>query len=114
MPALTPNQWHEISPYLDHALSLPPPERVTWLEALRAETPEVTGLLEQLLDEHRVLSEEGFLEHGPVGALGERSLAGSGLAPYTLLSPIGQGGMGRVWLGERSDGRFDRQLPLSC
>ena len=26
---------------------------------------------------------------------------------YTLISPIGQGGMGSVWLAERSDGRFE-------
>jgi hypothetical protein len=62
MAALIPGQWQEISPYLDHALSLPPPERITWLQNLQAETPELIGLLEQLLDEHRALAEEGFLE----------------------------------------------------
>src|SRR4029450_9694285 len=30
----------------------------------------------------------------------------------TLVSPIGQGGMGVVWLAERSDGRFNRRAAV--
>ncbi len=114
MPALTPNQWHDISPYLDHALSLPPPERVTWLEALRAETPEVTGLLEQLLDEHRVLSEEGFLEHGPVGALGQRSLAGHNIASTRCFLPLGKAAWVECGWANAVTGASIASLPLSC
>ena len=35
------------------------------------------------------------------------TLAGQTLGAYTLVSPIGQGGMGSVWLARRSDGRFE-------
>ena len=35
------------------------------------------------------------------------TLAGLTLGAYTLVSPIGQGGMGSVWLARRSDGRFE-------
>ena len=35
------------------------------------------------------------------------TLAGLTLDAYTLVSPIGQGGMGSVWLARRSDGRFE-------
>ena len=31
---------------------------------------------------------------------------------YTLISQIGQGGMGSVWLAERNDGRFDRRVAI--
>jgi tetratricopeptide (TPR) repeat protein len=37
----------------------------------------------------------------------EASLAGQTLGSYTLISPIGRGGMGTVWLARRSDGRFE-------
>src|SRR4029077_4891275 len=31
---------------------------------------------------------------------------------YILVSQIGQGGMGSVWLAERNDGRFERQVAV--
>lgn len=37
----------------------------------------------------------------------EASLAGQTVGAYTLECPIGQGGMGSVWLAQRSDGRFE-------
>ena len=38
---------------------------------------------------------------------GASSLAGAAIGAYTLVSPVGEGGMGSVWLAERSDGRFE-------
>ena len=40
------------------------------------------------------------------------SLAGQTVGPYTLISPIGHGGMGTVWLAQRSDGRFEGRAAL--
>ena len=41
-----------------------------------------------------------------------RSLAGQTIGAYRLVSLIGQGGMGSVWLAERCDGRFDGQVAV--
>src|SRR5277367_5978494 len=112
MPALTRGQWQEISPYLDRALTLTGPERMAWLETLRAEQPGRAQLLEQLLDEHRSANEEHFLNRLPVDVTHPPFLEGQQIGPYKLLSKIGQGGMGSVWLGERNDGRFDRQVAI--
>ena len=112
MRTLTPEGWREVSPYLDQALSLPEDERAPWLESFRAARPDLAHLLQDLLEEHRVLAQKQFLERSPVSGTAESSLTGQKIGAYTLLSPIGQGGMGSVWLAERSDGRFDRRVAV--
>ena len=112
MSTPSPDQWQEISPYLDHALSLPAEERASWLADFRAKNCDLSGLLETLLDEHRELSQENFLEAQPPRPASEPCLTGEILGPYKLLSRIGEGGMGSVWLAERHDGRFERQVAI--
>jgi len=108
----SPQGWREVSPYLDQVMSLPEDERAPWLESFRAERPDLADLLQDLLEEHRVLAQKQFLERSPVSGTAESSLTGQKIGAYTLLSPIGQGGMGSVWLAERSDGRFDRRVAV--
>jgi len=68
-------------------------------------------MVEALLDEHRLLEEEHFLEHCPA-QLPEPVLAGQSFGTYTLISAIGHGGMGSVWLARRNDGRFERKAAV--
>jgi serine/threonine-protein kinase len=112
MSALTPDQWQQVSPLLDHALSLPETERTAWIATLRAKDPTVAGLLETLLEEHQQLAREGFLERGPVPLPQVAGLAGQTVGAYRLMSHVDQGGMGSVWLAERSDGRFERRVAI--
>ena len=112
MSALSPDRWQEVSPYLEHALSLPEKERAEWLHSLEGENPEIALLLQSLLQEHAIAAEEGFLEGHPAHPTNESSLAGQVIGAYTLNAPIGQGGMGTVWLASRNDGRFQRQVAV--
>src|SRR5205814_8882376 len=57
-------------------------------------------------------AEEHFLERLPASVANESSLVGQAIGPYRLVAPIGQGGMGSVWLAERSDGRFERRVAI--
>jgi eukaryotic-like serine/threonine-protein kinase len=111
MQTLNPERWAEVSPHLDHLLSLPETERTLWLTTLEQQNPELANLLKSLLDEHRAAAREGFLESPPSPPL-DASLAGKTIGAYTLISLIGQGGMGSVWLAERSDGRFERRVAV--
>jgi serine/threonine-protein kinase len=43
---------------------------------------------------------------------GQNARAGDRIGAYRLLQPAGFGGMGTVWLAERSDGRFDRRVAI--
>ncbi|HEY6384803.1 MAG TPA: serine/threonine-protein kinase [Candidatus Acidoferrum sp.] len=112
MSTLNPGQWREISPYLDHALSLPEAERATWLQRFRREKPELAGIVAELLEEHEALAAEHFLEQMPEAMATGFASAGQQIGAYRLLSQIGQGGMGSVWLAERSDGRFERRVAI--
>jgi serine/threonine protein kinase len=112
MSTLSPGQWQALSPYLDQALAMSDDERATWLSSLAEQDPALAAQLAALLDEHRVLAQEGFLEKGRFALPNSTGLAGQALGPYTLISQIGQGGMGSVWLARRSDGRFERQAAV--
>lgn len=109
MFTLSPDRWQELSPHLDQALGMTDQERTAWLSKLRAENPTLATQLEILLREHRVLRDEDFLEKRSVARPG---LAGQAFGAYTLVSQIGQGGMGSVWLAKRNDGRFERRVAV--
>jgi serine/threonine protein kinase/Tol biopolymer transport system component len=112
MSILSPDQWQALSPHLDEALEMADDERAIWLTSLQGENPTLAYQLEILLREHRELSDEGFLEASALELPGGPGLAGETLGVYTLVSQIGHGGMGTVWLAERSDGRFERRVAV--
>ena len=105
-------RWQVVEPFLDRALELPSDEaRSDWLAQLHAERPDVADEIRSLLLIQRAAAADRFLEHA-VDLPGGRATAGQTIGAYKLVSPIGQGGMGSVWLAERSDGRFDRPAAL--
>jgi serine/threonine protein kinase len=112
MSAQSPDWWQEVTTYLDQALELPEAERGAWLQRLREENPALATQLQTLLHEHSALQEKGFLEGGAGPQFRPSVPAHQTIDAYTLLSPAGQGGMGSVWLAERSDGRFERQVAV--
>jgi len=110
MVAIDANRWSVLSPYLDDVLEVPEDARESWLNELRTRDPALAGELQALLEEHRVLAQARFLESGPASLAGPSP--GQRAGAYTLVAPIGAGGMGAVWLGERSDGRFERRAAV--
>jgi serine/threonine protein kinase/tetratricopeptide (TPR) repeat protein len=112
MSPLDRSLWQQVSARLDQALEMPEAEWAAWLASLRQQDAVLAAHLQTLLDEHRDLSREGFLKFAPVTPTGLAELLGQRIGPYRLVSPIGQGGMGSVWLGERSDGRFERRVAI--
>ena len=112
MSAVDPDRWRVVGAYLDQALTLPDDERSAWLASVEARDAELAAELRALLDEHRALAEARFLEDSKMPLPLPTAQAGQRVGAYTLLSPIGKGGMGTVWLAERSDGRFERRAAI--
>jgi eukaryotic-like serine/threonine-protein kinase len=102
--------WPALSALLDRALELEPQARDAWLQRLHAERPEAGAALDELLREHRLLVARGFLTDAPHH--GFKNLEGQVLGSYTLMRRIGHGGMGSVWLAQRSDGRFEGSVAI--
>src|SRR5215469_4407941 len=111
MSPLSPEEWQILSPYLDRALTLSKEECILWLQSLRTEKPEIADEVRGLIEEYRAAAEEEYLEKGPALSL-ESGAPGENIGAYQLISIIGHGGMGTVWLAERSDGRFERKAAV--
>src|SRR4051794_5977663 len=112
MPGFGPEEWKALSPKLDEALDLEEDQRAVWLAEVRLADPTLAEQLQSLLSSHSNLAREGFLEESPVDLNAVRNLTGQSLGSYTLISQIGQGGMGTVWLAERNDSRFERKVAI--
>ena len=111
---LDPQDWKALDALLDQALDLEPEARAAWLAERRREQPELAARLEQLLAREAQADAEGFLspEHARPAADLLASPETRELGPWLLERPIGQGGMGTVWLASRADGRFEGKAAI--
>ena len=112
--------WTALSRALDEALELPPEARPAWLENLSPEYAFLKPQLLQLLARTQTSSNTEWtipkLDVGDSGTY-EGSFPGSEnagdiIGSYRLLRQLAVGGMGTVWLAERSDGLIARPVAL--
>ncbi|PZR77351.1 MAG: hypothetical protein DLM52_04725 [Chthoniobacterales bacterium] len=107
------NHWQRLKHVLGAALEEPSPQRRT--KSLREACGNDTGLLQEA---ERLLSQDTTaLEHFAEMAASclrgdECSRVGERLGAYAITRELGRGGMGTVYLAQRADGQFEKQVAI--
>jgi WD40 repeat protein/serine/threonine protein kinase/TPR repeat protein len=116
---LSAAEFLRLSALWDESSEMDPGERDAWLAALERSEPKAAALLRALCASQDESRERGFLETSDLVAShvaslieADPGLIGKQFGPYRVLSLLGHGGMGSVWLAERADGLFTRQVAL--
>ena len=109
---MTPERWGEIKAVLAGVLETDTSERSATLDRLCHDDAELRREVEALLSFETKADAVLNSVAAPGAALRMETPAPSAIGPYRVLHEIGHGGMGVVYLGERADGQYRKQVAI--
>jgi len=108
-------RWDTLGDLFAQLTTLPAEERASFMQSACGEDEELRAELTSLLNAHAAWGPLDIApEFVPLDADPNDSadVPGAQVGPYRLLRHLGEGGMGSVWLAERSDGAMKRAIAL--
>jgi serine/threonine protein kinase/tetratricopeptide (TPR) repeat protein len=115
LPEMRTDRWHRLNELFHEALALDAPARDAFVDRRSAEDPSLAGELRELLHAHAdAESDSRPLERLELSVdhLASTAVAGHHIGPYRIVTELGRGGMGAVWLAERDDGQFQQRVAI--
>jgi serine/threonine-protein kinase len=105
---MEPDAWAEVEALFAHIADLPVEQQARALAESIASPPVLEHVRELLyFDGHIDIDQWGQSVQRLVTRMELQRVSGRMLGPWRLSTPLGEGGMGRVFLAERCDGRFE-------
>jgi serine/threonine protein kinase/tetratricopeptide (TPR) repeat protein len=107
-----PLNWERIQQVFEEASQLPPGRREAWVADACQGDRTLYLQVESLL---LALDQEGGFLEAQIASYATRVTAGGPperIGAYHILSEIGRGGMGAVYLAERADGQYQRRVAI--
>lgn len=114
---MNPTKWAKISEIIETALEKTEPERSIYLTQICGADKELRHEIDSLLSYEE--TENDVFENKQLNPLtfGEidkipNNYIGKQIGKYKITKPLGEGGMGAVFLGERNDGEFEQEVAI--
>jgi len=110
---MSESNWNKKKEIFIAVLDVPETRRADFLNENCGNNTELRKEVEKLLDAHS--TNESFIEKPAfqiAPAFTDERLSGKQFGHYKIIREIGRGGMGAVFLAERSDGAFQQQVAL--
>ena len=105
--------WQKVRELFDAAMERDRAERAEWLAQACRGDEALRAAVEQLLRSHEEAG--GFIEIPALAKLADQptlELTGQRVGAYQVVRELGRGGMGVVYLAERADGEFRKQVAI--